>query len=244
VVFEIRDLIELQVLQKALMAARFSGDDQVLLGSPYISVLHTMIVDQLISQNRAEGNRGGAAGWEKWRQFSKARREWDHVRTQLSRPRGGWPNIPQPEKADFVRSCFAPFDVPAELIDEMVMLLDQPTPGTLLVEEDDRWILPWEGRMVEQCRVDWALTLGIEGEYEVQIDGPFTFRTEAGVLQRLELELDPAGLGVLLRVVRGRVASAVVFKDGRLELDFVGGAGIVVAAEHLQVEAGDDSIVV
>ncbi len=229
--FEVRDLVELEVLQKALMVARFSGEDPVLLGSPYISVLHTMIVDELIARNRAEGRQGAAADWEKWRTFSKDRREWNHVRRELSRTWHRLPALDTAEKADYVRSCLAPFEVSAELVDEMVRLLDEPTSGSHLAEQEDRWILPLAGLRVDQCLVDFAFTLRCEGGFEVRIECPFRFRAATGETRELDPDEDPADLAVALRIVRGSVRSAVALKGGQLEVEFVDGSAISVPAD-------------
>jgi hypothetical protein len=227
--FEVRDLIELQVLQKALMVARFSGESPVLLGSPYLSILHTMIVDEIIARYRADTRLGDAARWVEWRQLSKDRREWIQVRRELSEPAAKWSAVA--DKADHLRTCFAPFEVSDELIDEMVMLLDQPSPGNLLIEEEDRWILPLAGASIVRCLVDWAITLQCDGEYEVRIEGPFIFRTPEGAVHELDPDEDPVGLGVVLSVARGRIVSAEAFKDGRLELLFTDGARIEVPVD-------------
>jgi hypothetical protein len=94
------------------MAARFAENpsDSVLLGSPYLAKF------------------GEATRWDEWREFSTDRLEWDVVRKRLSLPEMGWNNLPDnAAKRDCLMTCFEPFRVPPELIDELVQELDQVT---------------------------------------------------------------------------------------------------------------------
>jgi hypothetical protein len=125
---EFRDLVELEVVHRALMAARFAetASDPVLLGSPYLAVIHSSILDDIIAAYRKDGKLGVAARWDKWRELSKERNEWAIVKGRLSLPEMGWQSIQScDEKCELVRTCFEPFRVSQALIDEMVADLDQ-----------------------------------------------------------------------------------------------------------------------
>lgn len=63
---ELSDLVELEVVHRALMAARFaeSPSDPVLLGSPYLAIIHSSIVDEIVAAYREKGQAGITARWE------------------------------------------------------------------------------------------------------------------------------------------------------------------------------------
>jgi hypothetical protein len=127
---ELRDLVELEVVHRALMAARFAAapSDPVLLSSPYLTVIHSSIMDDIIAGYQRDGRGGIAARWEKWRDISKERSEWEVVREGLLIPEMGWRSVPNlEEKRELVRTCFEPFRVSRELIEEMVADLNQAT---------------------------------------------------------------------------------------------------------------------
>jgi hypothetical protein len=120
---ELKELIELHLVHGALLAARFAENpsDSVLLGSPYLAIIHSSIVDEIIVAYRSEAKFGEATRWDECREFSKDRLEWDVVRKRLSSPEMGWKNFPDnAAKRDFLMTCFEPFRVPPELIDELV----------------------------------------------------------------------------------------------------------------------------
>jgi hypothetical protein len=129
-VVELKEILELQLVHRALMAARFAENpsDSVLLGSPYLAIIHSSVVDEIIAAYRSEAKFGTAARWDEWREFSKDRLEWDVVRKRLSLPEMGWNTLPDnAAKRDVLMTCFEPFRVPPELIDELVQELDQVT---------------------------------------------------------------------------------------------------------------------
>lgn len=94
---ELSDLVELEVVHRALMAARFaeSPSDPVLLGSPYLAIIHSSIVDEIVAAYREKGQAGITARWEQWREISKDCRKWMIVRDQLSSPEMGWRRLSQ-----------------------------------------------------------------------------------------------------------------------------------------------------
>jgi hypothetical protein len=100
----------------------------------------------------------------------------------------------------------------------------------VLVEASDRWMLPLEDTSVNQCCIDYAVTLRCENGVEVRIEAPFIFRTPDGVEQLLVPEGDPVRLAPVLGLSRLVVVEAMAFKDGHLELAFNDGSNISVAA--------------
>ncbi|MFF4414319.1 hypothetical protein ACFYY8_17475 [Streptosporangium sp. NPDC001559] len=127
---ELKDIAELEVLHKALMSARFADapSDPVLLGSPYLALIHSSILDEIVDHYRRNSQMGIAARWDKWRELSVDRREWEVVRRCLSQPDSGWARLPSDElKRDLIRTCFEPFRASSALVDRMVEEIDHET---------------------------------------------------------------------------------------------------------------------
>ncbi len=97
-----------------------------------------------------------------------------------------------------------------------------------LIEHDDYWVLPLEGKPVCRFLVNSQLTIEflepesertivvIEGDFRLEIDGKeYALSAQA-----------PTALGPVFVLYRATVESALAFKDGRLEVKFQEGAKI------------------
>jgi hypothetical protein len=124
---EMKDRADLLLMHRALMEARFAKNpsDRVLLGSPRLAEIHSSLVVEIVEAYRSEGKGDEAVGWEKWRELSSDRLEWEAVRHRMSHNPASWDRFAGVEaKRDFLRICFEPFHVADELVDELIEHLD------------------------------------------------------------------------------------------------------------------------
>jgi hypothetical protein len=129
-VVEFRDVLELEIVNRALLAARFAEDpiDPLLLASPYLAIIHSSVVDDLAAAYRRDGKLGNALRLDEWRIFSKHRPEWNLVKNRLASPEMGWQRLEDVgAKRELLLTCFEPFSVADGLIDELIEELDQLT---------------------------------------------------------------------------------------------------------------------
>src|ERR1041385_1544760 len=107
-----------------------------------------------------------------------------------------------------------------------------------LIEYDDYWILPLAGKPVGRYFVDSRLTLEFfEPESEttmIVLGGDFTLEID-GKKQIMTAE-NPTTLGPVFALYRSVVESALAHKDGKLEINFRGGAKII-ADPHPRFES-------
>ena len=90
-----------------------------------------------------------------------------------------------------------------------------------LVELPDRWSLDSDDAEVTRLCLDWAVTLSIgSGRHDVQIriEGVITLSGEGAAEYQLRPDGDPVELAPLLRIIRRKVTSLVLFKDGTVQL--------------------------
>ena len=100
-----------------------------------------------------------------------------------------------------------------------------------LLEADDLWVLPLAGRLVTQCRFDYAFTIIVgerENSFEIRIEEPFEFRVGGGQRVTLDPEAEPGAMGPALTVLHQTIDRAVAYKDGRLGVEFAGGGELRV----------------
>lgn len=94
------------------------------------------------------------------------------------------------------------------------------------VERDDLWELPLAHEIVTRCIYDYAFTL-VVGEvapyFEIRIESSFVIQDEAGATASMDPSGEPQGLAESLWLLRKSVTRAIAYKDGRLQIDFVGG---------------------
>ncbi len=96
-----------------------------------------------------------------------------------------------------------------------------------VIEESDRWILPFEGRTVTRCLIDFRFTLQMwqpDETFEVAIGSPFRL-TLAGHDYAIDPEAAdrPAGLAPALAVFNKTIPPAYAEKSGCLHLEFEDG---------------------
>jgi len=95
-----------------------------------------------------------------------------------------------------------------------------------LAEREDRYLLPYRGRQVTAIVVDHALTLVLDGDATVRIEGGATLSyLPLTAPARVEYPLQPATQEVAdaLRLFGTTVLSSVAFKSGALRLAFDSG---------------------
>ncbi len=107
-------------------------------------------------------------------------------------------------------------------------------------DDSGRWVLPWDGRVVDQICVDYAVTFVIDGCHSVRIGTPFVAR-----IGDQTHEVDPADVQTVAPVLAFHgavVRSATAERDGSLRVDFVDGLSIAVepdaAYEAWEVDGG------
>lgn len=91
-----------------------------------------------------------------------------------------------------------------------------------LIELPDRWSLSSEDAEITRLCFDWAVTLTIgpmEPQADVRIEGEIELSGVGPVVSKLLPENDPIELAPLLRIVRSKLTTMVIFKDGRLRID-------------------------
>ncbi len=104
----------------------------------------------------------------------------------------------------------------------------------LFIEKDYFWEIPIAGRKVSRIVVDYALKIQfffpdpVGGEEtEITIEGPCHFEMD-GRKYELNVGENPTGLGPIFAIRGEIVNSALAFKEGRLEIDFVNRAKLIV----------------
>lgn len=93
------------------------------------------------------------------------------------------------------------------------------------VEHSDRWILSFRGLRVTKIIVDYRLTLTLDSDWEVALEGPVYL--SAGSLpanEHLELPPQAQDVAAALRLFGTEVLSAVAFKSGALRMMLSAGA--------------------
>lgn len=99
------------------------------------------------------------------------------------------------------------------------------------IEEDHRWLLPIDGYVVTQCRLDYTFTMvateGAASVCELQIEQPFTVGA-GSLVTPVNPEGDPTQMAPALRILRAEIAQACAYKDGCLSVAFVDGTNLRV----------------
>ena len=101
-----------------------------------------------------------------------------------------------------------------------------------LIEHDDYWVIPLQGKAVTRCFVDSAFGLECwerDSLTTIRIEGLFVFE-EQGVEQHLSPEY-PSTLGPVLSVLGQTVTSAHAHKNGDLAVYFANGSRLSVAPD-------------
>lgn len=100
----------------------------------------------------------------------------------------------------------------------------------VLVEHDDRWILPFRGLTVTQIQIDFAFGLNLDGQGAVRISHTATLGwvNIAERPDRVALEPERQDVAAGLELFNTQVLSAVAFKSGALRLVFSTGRKLTV----------------
>lgn len=104
-----------------------------------------------------------------------------------------------------------------------------------VIEDSDRWSLAVQGSTVDSLLFDWAITVFLgsgDDQVEIRIEESFMFTGLDGEQQELHPEGDPAVLAPVLGLIRKEAVRLDAYKDGRLELELVG--GILVSVRSAQ----------
>lgn len=104
----------------------------------------------------------------------------------------------------------------------------------MLTKDGERWVLPLAGRQMEQCLVDFAFTLRLEGDFEIRIEGPLSFTDSSDVRHDIDPNAEPVLMGPLLGVGRDRVTGATTTTSGVLDLRFDNGSEIHVGIDDFE----------
>lgn len=121
-----------------------------------------------------------------------------------------------------------------------------------LIERNDRWVLPVQGRVVTRCLVDHAFGFEVSDErvtISFRIEGAFGLLVDGDKYQLIpDSAQGPAALGPALRILHKGVEKAVAYKDGRLLVAFQGGDCVSVlpdpAYEAWEVRLSDGGMLV
>jgi len=112
----------------------------------------------------------------------------------------------------------------------LVVVVTEPT------EMDDRWLLGWRDRRVEQIRVDYQLTFMFSDDTELTIETPASISVgslKAPGARAVGLVPAAGQVAAALPLLRTSVLSSVAFKSGALRVVFSAG-------HHLNVQPDDD----
>jgi len=100
-----------------------------------------------------------------------------------------------------------------------------------LIEESDRWLIPIQGLIVTQCRIDYAFSIVLwesrEFSFSIRIGGEFICRVN-NQEHHLHAERAPMELSPAISVLHKPIETAVAKKDGFLELMFTSDIHIIV----------------
>lgn len=101
----------------------------------------------------------------------------------------------------------------------------------VLVEQEDSWILPLDGGLLQSIRSDQAVVLDVlKGgqRYEIRIEQRFQLRSPSGTVSWVELQSDSTILEEAMRPSKTKFIEGVAHKDGALELRLSEGVEIWV----------------
>ncbi len=105
---------------------------------------------------------------------------------------------------------------------------------TVLIENEDNWTLPINGREVTRCLIDYAFSIEVwspDDLVSIRIEGPFLLKMQSAE-RKLSVEKEPMALGSALSVLHKTVESAIAYKDGTLSLKFSNDIRIDVPPDH------------
>jgi hypothetical protein len=121
-----------------------------------------------------------------------------------------------------------------------------PTTGWVLYDRGDHWALDVAGRTVDACRFDFGLTLifsdsGTES-LAIRIEEPFHM-ADGPTEHHLDPGADPRAMHPALAVLRRKLTSVLIFKDGGLEISLEGEVRLrVPASKHYEAWTITDTV--
>jgi hypothetical protein len=101
-----------------------------------------------------------------------------------------------------------------------------------LIEDDDRWLLPYRGMQVDQICVSYQLSLVLDGGAEITVEAPALLTVgsvSAPDARPVELVPERQDVAAAMPLFGTRILSSVAFKSGSLRVVFDSGL-------HLSVE--------
>lgn len=105
--------------------------------------------------------------------------------------------------------------------------------SSVMVEAEDRWLIPMAGRDVERLCIDFAVSLSFDGGFELRIEQSFVIVHPDGSEVLVSLEGGADHLAPALHLARHEVAAAEALKDGRLEVSFSDGTILRIPADEV-----------
>lgn len=103
-----------------------------------------------------------------------------------------------------------------------------------LIEDDDRWLLPYRGMQVDQICVSYQLSLVLDGGAEVTVETPALLTVgsfSAPDARAVELVPERQDVAAALHLFGSKVLSSVAFKSGSLRVVFDGGLHLDVSPD-------------
>jgi hypothetical protein len=112
---------ELMALHRVIMEAKFSlePNDVVIQGSPLVSAVANQVIEALIEMEVEKEGESARLKWQKWRQISYERREYQLIQSKL-RSDTSWKTWNVDEKAKYVKDLASPLQISDELISELL----------------------------------------------------------------------------------------------------------------------------
>jgi len=107
-----------------------------------------------------------------------------------------------------------------------------------LIEEEDRWMLPFQDQQVARCCIDYALSIDLlseNGFLTIRIENHFLFQTKDHETTLISPEAQPASLFPVFSILHTTIDEAIAYKNGKLVLKFSDGSSLEVeAAQHYE----------
>ena len=105
-----------------------------------------------------------------------------------------------------------------------------------MVEREDHWELPLQGRVVTRLVVDYSFVLNLmskEGQSTVEINVGSDFVLSLSGAQELSVSPgDMASVGTALYLFQKEASSGIAFKDGRLSVTFQDGSSVLIPVDR------------
>jgi hypothetical protein len=112
---------ELMALHRVIMEAKFSlePNDAVIQGSPLVSAVANRVVGALIEIEVGKEGESARLKWQKWREMSYERREYQLIQSKLKSDTS-WKAWNIDEKVKYLKDLASPLQISDELISELL----------------------------------------------------------------------------------------------------------------------------